>query len=1106
MQKPFLKACALIIGALFVGHTGVHGQGGAPILVPGLLKFEAFNGIAGTAVQGLLDDTAKYQANKPDEVLYMTSFDTRTVYPNDSHDNFGGRISGVITPAVSGDYEFFLRSDDASQLFINRTGDAVAGLEMIAEETGCCNAFQEPGATQTSTPVTLQAGKAYAIQALYKEGGGGDFCQVAWRKVGDTTPPAQLKPIPGAFLASSIPAGGTINITKQPLNVTAAQNDFVNLSVELTVSGGPVVVQWQKNGANVPDLSGTTVTVGPLSASDNGAKYRAVISIPGATATSAESTFTVTADVTSPKIKNVRGSGSFDNVTVEFSEAVTADSAGKSASYSLDGGISVSSATVLSPTLVRLGTGKQTLGATYTLTIKDIVDVAGNSSAADSKFTFPAFTIVKGGLKLEAFYNIPGAGVADLENLLTSEKYVNNQPDLVAYVSQFTSRLALPDASSANTTRDNYGGVMSGWIAPTETAQYEFFIRSDDVSQLFLSPDDTAEKAVLIAQENDCCDAFEEVGAGDNGDGTFPTSTPQSLTAGKRYYIRAVWKEGGGGDYCDVAWRKKGDTSMSRALPYISDAVLETIGAPGAFIPPTVAISGPASDSTFEIGAPVTLTTAASPGPGKTIVQVDYIEQGKIIGTSTVSPFSITFFSVAEGAHSYIARATDSGGVFTDSAPVSIAVGVPTKVIEIVKIDAKSEWSYDRSGQDLGTAWQALGFDDSKWPKGKALIADESTTTVEPIRTAISRLNDEGTYVQTFYFRHKFNFNDSLTSGVKLKLRHVVDDGAVFYLNGVEINRLGIAADATFDYLTSFGGHENIYEGPFDIDPKLLIKGENILAAEVHQSGGSSSDMVFGAELVATVPCVIRDVALLKIDDATTWRYDRSGQDLGTAWKEPVYDDSKWPSGKALIADESTTTVEPIRTAISRLNDEGTYVQTFYFRGHFNFTGSTTSAKLKLRHVVDDGVVIYLNGKEINRLGVAADATFDYLTSFGGHENIYEGPFDIPLDNLVSGDNVVAAEVHQSGGSSSDMVFGLELIATITDCGSAPEPPAPPKRATLTVTRNGANLQIAWTEGGTLQVADSLISPVVWTDVAGATNPQQVAVGDGIKFYRVIKK
>ena len=86
------------------------------------------------------------------------------------------------------------------------------------------------------------------------------------------------------------------------------------------------------------------------------------------------------------------------------------------------------------------------------------------------------------------------------------------------------------------------------------------------------------------------------------------------------------------------------------------------------------------------------------------------------------------------------------------------------------------------------------------------------------------------------------------------------------------------------------------------------------------------------------------------------------------------------------------------------------------------------------------------------------------------------------------------------------MVFGLELIATVTDCGGAVEPPIQAKPATLKVNLNGANVQISWTESGTLQVADSLDAPIAWIDVVGAASPHQATVGAGVKFYRVVKK
>jgi hypothetical protein len=1078
MRRRLLKEIPFLIIILGLAQSNTLAQN---ILIPSFLKHDAYTNITGNAVQSLLDDPS--YPNSPGEVLYMTAFDSRTVYANDSHEAFGGRISGFLTPTESGDYEFFLRSDDASQLFLS-TDDKEAGLQVIAEETGCCGGFEETGAAETSVPITLQAGKRYAIQALYKEGVGGDFCQVAWRKAGDTTPSASLTPIPGAFLSSMIAAKGSIAITKQPVNASAAQNDLATFSIEVTSSQGPTVIQWQKNGVSIPGKTGSTLTLGPLPSSDNNAKIRALISIPGAVTNSAEVTLTVTTDTTLPTIRSVVGSETFDSLTVEFSEAVTAASAGAAANYTLNG-LTVSSATVLSPTRVKLVTSKQTVGAQYTLTIKNIMDTAANASAVDTKLAFTAFSSLRGGLKIEAYRGIGGTAV---QGLLDDAKYPGS-PDFSGYVTAFTSRLVFPDSASGLGTRDNYGGRLSGWLVPTETAQYEFFIRSDDASQLFLSTDDNSANATMIAEETGCCGPFEEPGAPE-------TSAAVSLTAGRRYYIQALWKEGGGGDYCDVAWRKVGDTAVARALPYIPGTVLETLATPGTFTPPEVAITSPASGGSFQPKAPVTITASATAAPGKTITLVEFFELGRKLGEAAASPYSITVSDLSEDAHAITARASDSAGLFKDSVPVTFSVGGQVEKLTLVALDDKTTWRYDRSGQDLGTAWREKAFDDSKWPQGKALIADEGTTTVEPIRTQISRFNDANEYVRTFYFRTHFNFTAAVSSGVKLQLRHVVDDGAIFYLNGTEINRFNIAAGAV-DYLTDASGHENAWEGPFDIPANLLVQGDNILTAEVHQSGGGSSDMVFGAELIASVPVVTTTATLVAIDDKTTWRYDRSGQDLGTAWREKAFNDSSWPQGKALIADEGTTTVEPIRTQISRFNDANEYVRTFYFRTHFIFPGTaTTGAKLKLRHVVDDGVIIYLNGVEINRFNIAAGAV-DYLTDASGHENAWEGPFDIPITNLVPGDNVLAAEVHQSGGGSSDMVFGAELVATYPGGGT---PPVTTGKINVPVLQAG-KVVISWTGTAALQSANDVTGP--WTDVANAATPLSVTPSELRKFYRL---
>src|SRR5439155_24922467 len=168
--------------------------------VPRGVKWEVYTGIGGTPVAALTGTPA--YPNSPLEVRLFAGFDS----PNGYSDNFGARMSAFVIPPETADYDFFIRSDDASQLFIS-TNDDPANLSAtpIAQEPGCCNAFLEPPASQTTaSPIHLVGGQRYFLVALYKEGGGGDYCQVAMRKAGDPTAANQLAPISGSLVAVSV--------------------------------------------------------------------------------------------------------------------------------------------------------------------------------------------------------------------------------------------------------------------------------------------------------------------------------------------------------------------------------------------------------------------------------------------------------------------------------------------------------------------------------------------------------------------------------------------------------------------------------------------------------------------------------------------------------------------------------------------------------------------------------------------------------------------------------------------------------------------------------------------------------------------------------------
>lgn len=84
-----------------------------------------------------------------------------------------------------------------------------------------------------------------------------------------------------------------------------------------------------------------------------------------------------------------------------------------------------------------------------------------------------------------------------------------------------------------------------------------------------------------------------------------------------------------------------------------------------------------------------------------------------------------------------------------------------------------------------------------------------------------------------------------------MALTHVIDDGAVFHLNGAELTRFNLAAETVVQPATpssvSIGDATTV--GPIFLPANLLRIGTNLLAVQVHQTSLTSSDLVFGAAL-----------------------------------------------------------------------------------------------------------------------------------------------------------------------------------------------------------------------------------------------------------------
>ncbi len=191
----------------------------------------------------------------------------------------------------------------------------------------------------------------------------------------------------------------TITLTKDlpaALSVTENQRALLGPVEALASVVAPsdiIQYQWQRNGIDIVGANLPSYQTPPLDLSDTGVRYRCNALISGGLRSSTETTVTVGKDVVPPTIKSAAGGFSYTDVTVIFTEAVAESSAGKVASYSLSGGLSVSEVVVLTPNSVRLTTSAQTPGTKYTVTVSGVRDLAsggGNLIAADSKSDFIA--------------------------------------------------------------------------------------------------------------------------------------------------------------------------------------------------------------------------------------------------------------------------------------------------------------------------------------------------------------------------------------------------------------------------------------------------------------------------------------------------------------------------------------------------------------------------------------------------------------------------------------------------------------------------------------------------------------------------------------------
>jgi hypothetical protein len=164
-------------------------------------------------------------------------------------------------------------------------------------------------------------------------------------------------------------------------------------------------------------------------------------------------------------------------------------------------------------------------------------------------------------------------------------------------------------------------------------------------------------------------------------------------------------------------------------------------------------------------------------------IHYQWFRDGSALSGETNAVFTLPAVGVSDqGSTVWVVVSNSYNTVISDE--VSLIVRLPP--IEVVPFS--QVWRYENSGTDLGTAWKEVDYDDSSWPSGPGPLGFETSVLPVPLATSFPSNNK-----LTYYFRTTFDFPDDPTE-FGLLLTHMIDDGAVFYLNGIEIVRVRMPA------------------------------------------------------------------------------------------------------------------------------------------------------------------------------------------------------------------------------------------------------------------------------------------------------------------------
>lgn len=516
---------------------------------------------------------------------------------------YGSWIRGYLTAPESGQYTFWLSSDDECLFFMNT--DSADPLSTSKTNLLCWvpgwsgSAVWDKYASQQSAPVTLEAGKTYYLEMFHKEGSGGDHIVIGW------TLPSGLvqRPMPAWHFQ---PVRDTrwsepdVEVVLGPVAIKTEYDYMIYDGMQAVAYANvnlnpPVTYQWLKNGTPLAGATQAYYFFRPSQA-DSGSQWSVQVTSGGNTQTSTAVNLVVASDNDKPTVVSAGlVPQNPTKVQIVFSEEVKASTATTVANYDVTG-ITIQSAT-LGPDsrTVVLDTGLVPATRAYTLTVRNVQD---NATPANTMDTYTTPLVVSQGAASFRIYNPTLAG--DLAGLRTATT-TNSTNARYLYDDTFAQFLITTNSYGWN-AMDCYVGQMIGYLTPPETGTYKFAVAADDHAILYLGTNDLRSSKREIANVSSYT-ARWAITSGAYVSGNV------SLEAGKMYYIELVYRDGTGGDGFTLFWQ----TPSSAALPVGSSTQSETqpFVVPAAYMSPYAAYA----PMSLKTNLPAALTAGESTRP-----------------------------------------------------------------------------------------------------------------------------------------------------------------------------------------------------------------------------------------------------------------------------------------------------------------------------------------------------------------------------------------------------------------------------------------------------------------------------------------------------------